>query len=239
MYFPLLFGGYGLYFLFAIPALLLGFWAQYKVQSSFNKYSRIRNYTGLTGQEVARRILDMNGLQDVSIREIGGTLSDNYDPRNKVLSLSPQVSQSNSVAAAGVAAHEVGHAIQHKSGYAPMQMRSALVPAVQIGSWLGPIIFIIGFLMTGAFGQTVQYIGLGLFAATAVFALITLPVELDASRRAKQILVSSGLVYANDITGVNRVLDAAALTYVAAAVQAISTVLYYLFLIMGFSSRRR
>jgi Zn-dependent membrane protease YugP len=120
-----------------------------------------------------------------------------------------------------------------------MQLRSALVPAVQIGSWLGPIIFIIGFLMTGAFGQTVAWIGIALFAATAVFALVTLPVELNASARAKEILTSSGLVYGNDAVGVNRVLDAAALTYVAAAVQAISTLLYYLFLVMGASSRRR
>jgi Zn-dependent membrane protease YugP len=239
MYYPLMFGGYGLYFLFALPALLLGMWAQFKVQSTFNKYSKIRNYTGLTGQEVARRILDMNGLHDVSIREIGGTLSDNYDPRKKILSLSAQVAQSNSVAAAGVAAHEVGHALQDQAGYAPMQMRSAIVPVVQIGSWLGPIIFIIGFLMTGVFGQTMQLIGVGLFAATAVFALITLPVELNASHRAKQLLVSSGLVYGNDAVGVNKVLDAAALTYVAAAVQAVSTLLYYLFLIMGASSRRR
>lgn len=223
-------GGYLLYLLFSLPALLLGFWAQFKVQSAFNTYSQKRNASGMTGAEVARRILNMNGLTNVQVEAVNGFLSDHYDPVARVLRLSPEVYHSNSIAAAGIAAHEAGHAIQHHAGYFPLQIRSAIVPAVQIGSWLGPIIFMLGFFLMG---NTVAWIGLGLFAATAVFALITLPVEFDASRRAKTVLADGGLVYYGEMEGVNKVLDAAALTYVAAAVQAISTVLYYIFLLSG------
>jgi Zn-dependent membrane protease YugP len=227
------FGGYGLYILFSLPALLLGFWAQLKVKSAFNKFSRIRTFTGLTGSEVARRILDSNGLQNVKIEQVNGFLSDHYDPISRTLRLSPNVYQSNSIAAAGIAAHESGHAIQHAEGYFPLQIRSTIVPAVQIGSWLGPIIFMAGMFFLGT---TVAWAGLILFAATAAFSIITLPVEFDASSRAKAILSTSGIMYNSEMDGVNRVLDAAALTYVAAAVQAVSTVLYYLFLLSG---RRR
>ena len=224
------FGGYGLYILFSLPALLLGFWAQFKVKSAFDKFSRVRTFTGVTGAEVARRILDINGLNNVKVEMVSGFLSDHYDPRTRTLRLSQNVYQSNSVAAAGIAAHESGHAIQHAQAYAPLQIRSAIVPTVQIGSWLGPIIFMAGLFLLG---NTVAWIGLGLFAATAVFALVTLPVEFDASNRAKAILSTSGMVYNTEMEGVNRVLDAAALTYVAGAVQAVSTVLYYLFLLTG------
>lgn len=229
----LMFGGYGLYILFSLPALILGFWAQIRVQSAFNKFSRVRTYAGLTGAQIARRMLDSVGLTHVRVESSQGFLSDHYDPRAKVLRLSPQVYQSNSVAAAGVAAHEAGHAIQDASGYAMLQLRSALVPGVQIGSWLGPIIFIIGFFLSPTIGTSIAWLGIGLFALAAVFALITLPVEFDASRRAKAWLSTSGAIYNEEIRGVNSVLDAAALTYVAAAVQAISTILYYVFLLMG------
>lgn len=224
------FGGYGLYILFSLPALLLGFWAQMKVKGAFDKYSRVRTFTGVTGAEVARRILDSNGLQNVKVEQVNGFLSDHYDPVSRTLRLSPNVYQSNSVAAAGIAAHESGHAIQHSQGYMPLQIRSTIVPTVQIGSWLGPIIFIGGLLFLGT---TVAWVGLGLFALTAVFSLVTLPVEFDASNRAKAILSTSGMIYNTEMEGVNKVLDAAALTYVAAAVQAVSTVLYYLFLLSG------
>ncbi len=223
-------GGYLIYLLFSLPALLLGFWAQFKVQSAFNEYSKKRNASGMTGAEIARRILNMNGLTDVRVEAVNGFLSDHYDPVARVLRLSPEVYHSNSIAAAGIAAHEAGHAIQHSEGYFPLQIRSAIVPTVQIGSWLGPIIFMLGFFFMG---NTVAWIGLGLFAATAVFALITLPVEFDASRRAKAVLANGGMLYYGEMEGVNKVLDAAALTYVAAAVQAISTVLYYVFLLSG------
>lgn len=218
-----------LYFIFALPALLLGLWAQFKVQSTFNKYSKVRNMTGLSGAEVARRMLDMNGLNNVQVEMVNGFLSDHYDPSHRVLRLSPDVYRGNSLAAAGVAAHEAGHALQHQDAYIPMQIRSAIVPTVQIGSWLGPIIFVVGMFIS----EQLAWIGLILFAATAVFALVTLPVEFNASNRAKAWLTSSGVLYNNEIQGVNAVLNAAALTYVAAAVQAISTVLYYLFLLSG------
>lgn len=224
------FGGYGLYLLFSLPALILGFWAQIKVQSAFNKYSRIRTFTGLTGAEVARRILDSHGLTSVKVEQTSGFLSDHYDPISRTLRLSPNVYRSNSIAAAGIAAHEAGHALQHAENYFPLQIRSAIVPTVQIGSWLGPIIFMLGLFLLG---NTVAWVGLILFAATAVFALITLPVEFDASNRAKAILATSGMVYNTEMQGIHSVLDAAALTYVAAAIQAISTVLYYLFLLSG------
>lgn len=233
--------GYGLYFLFGLPALLLGIWAQMKVKSAFNQYSRVRTTIGLTGADIARRLLDAFGLQNVEVEQTNGLLSDHYDPQKKVLRLSRDVFNSPSIAAAGVAAHEAGHALQDSQGYAPLKLRSAIVPGVQIGSWLGPIIFMVGLMLdsmsrSSGFGLQLAWFGLILFGATAVFALITLPVEYDASNRAKAWLSTSGVLYPQEMKGIHAVLDAAALTYVAAAVQAISTVLYYLFLIMG---RRR
>ncbi len=226
-----------LYLVFALPALLLGLYAQMKVRSSFEKYSRVRSARGITGAQTARHILDENGLQHVTVERVDGFLSDHYDPRSKTLRLSSNVYDTPSLAAVGVAAHETGHAIQDQQHYAPLNIRSALVPAVQIGSWLGPIVFIIGFLMSNIVGQSIAWIGILLFGATAVFALITLPVEFDASKRAKQLLVSEGILNPQEIIGVNKVLDAAALTYVAAALQAIMTLLYYVYLLTG--SRRR
>lgn len=230
--FPI-FGGYGLYLLFSLPALLLGLWAQLKVQSAFNKFSRIRSFVGLSGAQIARRMLDSNGLNEVRVEETHGFLSDHYDPVQKVLRLSPQVYRSNSLAAAGIAAHEAGHALQDGMGYAPLKLRTAMVPTVQIGSWLGPIIFMVGLFMASGFGTQLAWFGVLLFSLTALFAIITLPVELDASRRAKAWLTTSGVIYGEEVSGINSVLDAAALTYVAAAIQAISTVLYYAFLLLG------
>jgi uncharacterized protein len=226
-------GGYGLYMLFVLPALLLGLYAQFKVKGSFNKYSRVRTATGLTGAQIARRFLDNHGLGNVKIEQTQGMLSDHYDPRKKVLRLSPQVYQGNSVAAAGVAAHEVGHALQDADGYAPLRLRSTMVPAVQIGSWVGPLMFMGGLLMQ--FDQ-IAIVGLVLFSLTALFAFVTLPVEFNATSRAKAWLADSGVIYQQENKGVNAVLDAAALTYVAAAIQALMTILYYAFLLFG---RRR
>jgi len=231
------FGSFGMYFLFALPAIILGMYAQFRVQGAFKKYAQVRSQTGLTGAQVARRILDSSGLNDVQVEQVGGNLSDHYDPGKRVLSLSQTVFGSNSIAAAGVAAHEAGHALQHQEGYALLNLRSAMVPTVQIGSWMGPIIFLIGFFVAGTFGTQLAWIGIILFSATALFAVVTLPVELDATRRAKAVLVNSGMVYQYEMEGVNKVLDAAALTYVAAAIQALSTILYYVFLLTG--SRRR
>lgn len=227
--------GYGLYLMLSLPALLLGLWAQFKVRSAFNKNSQIRTYSGMTGAQVARRILDANGLYNVQVERVDGFLSDHYDPRHRVLRLSPDVYGGNSLAAAGVAAHEAGHALQHAQGYAPLALRSAMVPTVQIGSWLGPIIFIIGLLMINVIGPSLAWLGLILFAAVAAFAVVTLPVEFDASRRAKRLLVAENILVPQEMGGVNAVLNAAALTYVAAAIQAISTLLYYAMLLLGSS----
>ncbi len=231
-----MFGNYGIYILFSLPALLLGLWAQMKVKSAFAKYSKVRSYIGLTGADVARRMLDQHQLQAVKIEEVKGFLSDHYDPRSRVLRLSPEVYRSNSIAATGVAAHEAGHAVQHKDGYLPLQLRNIMVPTVQLGSWLGPIIFMIGLLLSSSFGTDLAWFGLILFSATAVFAFVTLPVEFNATNRAKAWLATSGVVSSTDARGVNSVLDAAALTYVAGAIQALSTILYYVFLLTG---RRR
>jgi Zn-dependent membrane protease YugP len=220
-----------IYLLFAIPPLLLGLWAQFRVQSAFRQYSKVRTANGMTGAQAARTILDANGLQNVAVERVGGTLSDHYDPGHKVLRLSESVYGTPSVAAVGVAAHEAGHALQDKLHYGPLRLRSAIVPAVNIGSWLGPIIFMIGFFMSGATGNTIAIIGLLFFGMTAVFSLVTLPVEFDASKRAKQQLAGSGLLSPQEIKGVDQVLDAAALTYVAAALQAIMTMLYYVSLL--------
>ena len=221
-----------LYLVFALPGLLLGLYAQARVRSAFAKYERVRSATGMTGAQAARRILDSNGLHNVAVERVNGFLSDHYDPRQKVLRLSPQVYDTPSLAAVGVAAHEAGHALQDQQHYAPLQLRSALVPSVQIGGWVGPLIFFIGLSLN----TTIAWIGLILFGLTALFALITLPVEFDATKRAKLLLVNQGILAPQEIQGVNQVLDAAALTYVAAAIQAIMTLAYYAFILLG---RRR
>lgn len=228
-----MFEGYTLFLLLSLPALALGIWAQFKVRSAFNKNAEIRTSTGMTGAQVARRVLDINGLNDVQVEQVNGFLSDHYDPRHRVLRLSPDVYAGNSLSAAGVAAHEAGHALQHKDGYAMLKVRSAMVPAVQIGSWLGPLIFLAGFFLAGMIGTSLAWLGFLLFAAVAAFALVTLPVEFDASNRAKRLLVSQNIVFPQEMGGVTAVLNAAALTYVAAAIQAISTLLYYGMMLVG------
>jgi hypothetical protein len=227
------FGGYGTYLLFALPALMLGLVAQFRVRGAFNRYSQVRTARGVTGAQVAREILDGNGLSDVRVERVQGFLSDHYDPRSRTLRLSPAVYDTPSVSAAGVAAHESGHAIQHKEGYRFLTLRSAMVPTVQIGSWLGPIVFFVGLMLAGTVGTSIAWLGVVLFAGVAIFSIVTLPVEFDATKRAKQELVSSNLLIGNEMVGVNKVLDAAALTYVAGAVQALSTLLYYVMLLTG------
>jgi hypothetical protein len=215
------------YFLFAGPPLLLGLWAQFKVKSAFNKYSQVPTQSGINGAQAAMRLLERGGLGNVGVEVTSGMLSDHYDPRSKILRLSENVYNLPSIASVGVAAHEAGHALQDKTGYYPLALRSAMVPVVSIGSNLGPILFMIGLFMSGTLGSSLAWAGLILFAATALFAIVTLPVEFDASRRAKALLVSQGIVSPVEMKGVNAVLDAAALTYVAAAAQAIMQLLYY------------
>ncbi len=223
-----------IWLLFALPGLILGLWARSRVKGAFNKYGKVRTARGVTGAEVARTLLDAQGLYDVKIEESKGFLSDHYDPRKKVLRLSPEVNKTPSVAAAGVAAHEMGHAMQHARGYFPLQIRSAFLPLARFGSTLAPWLFIIGLLLHFT---ALSWIGLVLFGAAVVFTLITLPVEFDASKRAKKLLVNNGVLIGDEVKGVDKVLDAAALTYVAAAVAALGQFLYYLLLLTG--GRRR
>ncbi|MGC8879343.1 MAG: zinc metallopeptidase [Anaerolineae bacterium] len=241
MYYPIWYDP--TFFIFIVPALILGLIAQAVVQGRFSKYSQVRTLRGLTGAQAARAILDANGLVDVTIEETTGFLSDHYDPRSRTLRLSPQVARSPSIAAVGVAAHEAGHALQHASGYFPLQIRSAMVPAVQFGTWLGPLVIIAGILLeaiTGAFrlGNAVAWLGVALFALVAVFSFVTLPVEIDASARARQLLMQYRIVNQQELAGVNSVLDAAAWTYVVAALAALLQVLRWV-MILTASERRR
>jgi Zn-dependent membrane protease YugP len=223
-----------LYLILALPGLLLGLWAQMRVKGTFNKYAKVRTARNLTGAEIARHLLDNQGLQDVRVEETQGFLSDHYDPRTRVLRLSPDVYRTPSVAAAGVAAHEMGHALQHSAGYAPLQIRSAIVPVVQFGSSLAPILILVGFLLRFT---PLAWVGVILFAGAVVFSLVTLPVEFDASRRAKTLLNQSGIVTHEEAGGVSAVLNAAGWTYVAAAIAAVGQLLYYVLLLTGGSRR--
>jgi Zn-dependent membrane protease YugP len=231
-----------MYFVFALPALLLAFWAQARVRSAVNKYSKVPMPGNLAGAEVARRILDANGLQHVKIEPVGGRLSDHYDPRTDVLRLSTDVFQGRSIAAAGIAAHETGHALQDQKHYAPLMLRGLMVPTVQYGSFLAPILFFIGFIIQAyvptlaGIGNLLAWGAVGLFAAVAAFTVVTLPVEFDASARAKKELVHQSILTPYELEGVNKVLNAAAMTYVAAAAQAIMILMYYVFRLSG---RRR
>jgi Zn-dependent membrane protease YugP len=228
--------------LFALPGLILGLWAQSRVKGAFKKYSKVNTARNITGAQVARALLNEQGLSHVAIEESkGGLLSDHYDPRNQVLRLSPEVYRTPSIAAAGVAAHEMGHALQDANKYIPLKFRTALVPATQFTSKLAPMLFMAGFLLSiflkSEWGLYIAWAGVALFAVAVIFTLVTLPVEFDASKRAKRLLVSSGVLIGDEIEGVNKVLDAAALTYVAAAVTAIGQLLYYVMLLSG--GRRR
>lgn len=214
-----------LYLFMLIPGFLLAGWASLKVKSTFARYSQIPSSRRLSGAETARRILRSNGIHDVHVEETQGMLSDHYDPRSKVVRLSPEVYRQPSVASMAVAAHEVGHALQHAKGYAPLVLRSAAVPLAQLGSYAPWIIMIGGFLLHVL---ELVYVGVALFSVTVLFQLITLPVEFNASSRAKVQLAQMGLVSNADANGVSKVLSAAAMTYVAAAVTAIMTLLYYL-----------
>jgi hypothetical protein len=227
------------YLIIALPALLLALYAQTRVRSTYSRYSQKPNRRGLSGYEAARILLRSAGLDSVRVEEVSGQLSDHYDPGKDVLRLSQGVYRNRSVAALGIVAHEVGHAMQDASNYAALRLRSGLVPVVRIGSWLGPIIFFVGFFLSGFVGSTaIAWLGLFLFAGTVVFALITLPVEFNASKRALQLLRSYQLADGQELQEAKQVLDAAALTYIAALAQAISTMLYYVLLLTGGSRRR-
>lgn len=220
-----------LYFVFIIPALLLSLWASWRTKRAFNKYSRVRTLSGLTGAQAAQRLLDAAGIHDVEVVATRGTLSDHYNPVTKKLALSEPVYGTPSVAAVGVACHEAGHAIQHATNYAPLWVRSLLVPTANIGSSLGYIVMMIGLFLVyaqSAIGQQVVLVGAVLFSAVLLFQVITLPVEFDASARAKRLAFEHGIVIAEERDGMAKVLNAAALTYVAAVVSTLMTLLYFL-----------
>ncbi len=216
------------YLIVMIPGFLLAAWATFRVKATFAKYSRVRSSSGLTGAQVAREILRRNGLSDVQVKEVAGRLSDHYDPRTKIVRLSPDVYHEPSVAAVAVAAHETGHAIQHARNYAPLSLRSASVPLAQIGSYAPWIIMVGGFMLQMT---ALVYVGVILFAGVVVFQLVTLPVEFNASSRAKEQLRSMGLVSGPDARGVSKVLSAAAMTYVAGAITALLQLFYFLSLL--------
>ena len=201
------------YIYLILPAAIICSIAQMMVSSSFNKYSRVANARRLTGADVARRILDMNGLTDVRIERVSGNLTDHYDPRAKVVRLSDGVYGESSVAAVGVAAHETGHAIQHAVGYSPLKLRNAIIPITQFGSSLAMPLFLAGMIFS--FGPLMS-LGIIFFSFATLFQLVTLPVEFNASRRALATLEESEMLYGNEITGAKKVLTAAALTYVGA-----------------------
>jgi Zn-dependent membrane protease YugP len=225
------------YMIFMAPAFLIMLLTQWYVSSAYRKWSRVPTSSRVSGAEAAQRLMRAGNLYDVQIEGITGRMSDHYDPRSKSLRLSRGVYQSNSVAALAIAAHELGHAMQDQEGYTPLRLRAALVPAVNIGSYLGWILIFVGFLLRS---PEMAWIGLLVFAGGAIFALATLPVEFNASARAKRLLSETGLIVSEDeMRGVNHVLNAAALTYVAALITAVMQILYYATMIGGMGRRRQ
>jgi uncharacterized protein len=228
-----------LFWIITGPALIFMIYAQIKVSSTYKKYSKIGNQRGITGAQAASQLLKSNGLGSVPIEVIEGKLTDHYDPTKKVLRLSPDVANTASVAAIGIAAHEVGHAIQHQTNYGFMGIRAALVPAANIGSTVGWILVILGVILASlskglaGFGTLIATAGIFLFAAAVLFTLVTLPVEFNASSRARQMIKSTGLLIGAEYDGASAVLSAAALTYVAAMLQAVAQLLYFVFLVFG------
>lgn len=224
------------YMIFMLPAIILMMVVQGYVKSAYNKWSKVATRSRSTGAEAAQRLITRGGLYNVRVEGIAGQLTDHYDPRQKVLRLSQGVYQGQSVAALAIAAHELGHAMQDKDEYMPLRFRAALVPAVNIGSHLGWFLILIGLLL----GFTeLAWVGIAVFSTGALFALATLPVELNASARARQLLAETGLIQGEDeMRGVNHVLNAAAMTYVAALITAVMQLLYWISMVAGIGRRR-
>ena len=227
-----------MFFVFIAPAILLALWAQARVKSAYHAASQVRSMSGMTGAQAARELLDLHGLRRVRIERSRGYLSDHYDPRHKVLRLSEGVYGSNSLAALGIAAHEAGHAIQDQQNYGPLALRNGLVPLAamggQVSSWLliGGVMLLV-FSAGNPLGGWLLIAGIGMFSLTVLFQLVNLPVEFDASRRAKAALVRYGIVHEREMEPVRKVLSAAAMTYVAATLTGLLTLLYYVWLLMG------
>lgn len=222
-----------LFVVMSLPGLLLSIWAQMRVKAAYHRWSRVATAGGMTGAEAAERMLHASGIHDVTIEEVGGVLSDHYDPRTRVLRLSPGVYHGRSVASVGIAAHEAGHALQHARNYTPMYLRQAIVPVCSIGSNLGIWAVMIGLMLQMT---TLAWIGVAAFATLVVFQLVTLPVEVNASNRAKEAILQYGLVQAGEeVEGVRQILSAAAWTYFAAMISSLMQLLYYVMLV---NSRR-
>ncbi len=210
------------YFILVIPALILSFYAQYKVSHTFSKYSAVQNKKAVTGEQVARKILNMNGLNNVSVNPVNGNLTDHYNPANNTVNLSESVHSSTSVAALGVAAHEVGHALQYADKYAPISVRNKILPVARISSTAAPYLALFGFI----FGfEILVNIGIILFSAVVLFQLVTLPVEFNASKRALTMLDQYGILAEDEIVVTKKVLNAAAMTYLASAIMGIANLL--------------
>jgi Zn-dependent membrane protease YugP len=220
-----------MYFVWLLPALVLGLWAQARLRGTFSRYAQVPTSSGANGQATAQFLMRQQNLH-IGVKATSGVLTDYYNPSDKTINLS-QSSAQNSIASVAVVAHELGHAVQDAQHFGPMAVRRALVPAVQVGSWFGPVAFLAGYWMSS---PDLVWVGIAGFSVTALFALVTLPVEYDASYRGLAMLKQSGVLTAAEIPAAKRVLDAAALTYVAAAAQALLTVLYYLSFVTG---RRR
>jgi len=214
-----------MYFLFLAPAFIFSLWASWRTKANFKKYSKVPVSSGMSGADAAQRILDGAGIRDVSIGRSRGLLSDHYNPVKKNLALSDGVFDSRSLAAVGIAAHEAGHAIQHAEGYGPLKLRSTLVPTASIGSNLGYIVMLMGLFFAS---QNMVMVGAVLFSAVLLFQIVTLPVEFDASNRAKALVVDQGIVSRDERRGMDKVLNAAAMTYVAAVASSLATLLYFL-----------
>ncbi|RPI87513.1 MAG: zinc metallopeptidase [Chloroflexi bacterium] len=224
------------YMIFMLPAFLIMLLTQWYVSSSYSKWSRVQARVRMTGAQAAQRLISAGGLSNVRIEGVRGNLTDHYDPRTKTLRLSSGVYDGNSVAALAIAAHELGHAMQDQEGYFYLKMRSALVPAVNIGSYLGWIFILIGLMIQVT---ELAWVGVAIFSLGALFALATIPVEFNASKRAKELLFETALITGEDEQrGVNRVLNAAALTYVAALITAVLQLLYWVMMVLGAGRRR-
>lgn len=231
-----MFYGYDIYyFIFIVPALLFSLWAQYRVNSTYSKYSKVGSARRLTGSQAARLILDMNGLRHVAIERISGSLTDHFDPKTNVVRLSDSVYNNYSIAAVGVAAHECGHAVQYAQGYSPMKLRAAIIPLTNFGSTISIPLILIGFVLTL---EPLVTVGILLFSTVAIFQLVTLPVEFNASRRALVVLEQQGMLDEQELRGTRKVLSAAAMTYVAALVTSLAQLLRLIMVFGGGRNRR-
>lgn len=221
------------YLVFIVPCIIITLICQVKVQSTFSKYSKIRNSRNITGAQAAEYVLRQNGVTGVRIEHVSGSMTDHFDPRTNVIRLSDTVYNSNSVAAVGVACHEAGHAVQHAEGYLPNKIRSIILPMAKIGSQLSWILILLGLIFTAKVGFVLLYIGIVLFSLSVLFTIATLPVEFNASKRALECIRTSDLLYGDEYTGAKRTLQAAAMTYVASALTAIMQLLRLIIIARG------